>query len=248
MINEIILAIIQAITEFLPISSSGHLTLISRLISKPDLFFFTLLHLASLLAVLIFLRKEIYELIFHPNKNKKIWLYWIIATIPAALFGYLFSDAVEKAFSSYLLLGICFIFTGIILHLTKYANINKHSINLKNSILIGLAQILALFPGVSRSGMTISSGLFLGIEKERATRFSFLLFIPISLGAFVLEFVKIPDPTSYLNLAYILSFVLCSIFSLFSLQVLSLIIKKEKFWIFSFYCWLIGIICLIMSL
>ena len=249
MINEIILAIIQSITEFLPISSSGHLTLISKLISKPDLFFFTLLHLASLLAVLIFLRKEIFELIFHPNKNKKIWFYWIIATIPAALFGYLLSDIVEKAFSSYLLLGICFIFTGVILHLTKYAKYSSKSssISLKSSILIGLAQILALFPGVSRSGITISSGLFLGIDKEKITRFSFLLFIPLSLGAFVLELVKIPNPTSYLNLTYIISFVLCSIFSLCSLQILSLIIKREKFWIFSFYCWLIGLICLIIS-
>lgn len=247
MITEIVFAIIQAITEFLPISSSGHLALISNFFSAPNLLFFIFLHIASLIAVLIFLRKELISLVLHPKKNKKLWFYWIIATIPAALFGYLFSNLIEQVFSSVLFLGLSFIFTGVILHLTKYVH-RYSSLNLKNSFFIGLAQIFALFPGVSRSGMTISSGLFLGMNREKATRFSFLLFVPLSLGAFILELAKIQDLGVVFNTSWIFSFIICLFFSLVSLNCLSWIIKKEKFWIFSFYCWIIGVICLIISL
>jgi len=247
MIKEVIFAIVQAFTEFLPVSSSGHLALISDFFSSPDLFFFTFLHLASLLAVLIFLRKEIYDLIFHPKKNKKIWGYWILATIPAALFGYLFSNLIDNTFSSFFSLGVFFIFTGIILSLTKYTS-SYSKLNLKNSFLIGLAQIVALFPGISRSGITISSGLFLGLEREKAIRFSFLLFIPLSIGAFALELFKLKDISSYLNITYLTSFLVCFVFSLLSLILLNIIIKKKYFWVFSFYCWILGIICLIIAL
>lgn len=247
MIVELIFAIIQAFTEFLPISSSGHLALVSNFISFPNLFLFTFLHLASLIAVLIFLRREIYELVFSPVKNRKIWLYWIIATIPAALFGYLLSDLIDMAFSSFFYLGIFFIFTGIVIFLTKFTHFYS-KLNLKNSLLIGLAQIIALFPGISRSGITISSGLFLGLEREKAAKFSFLLFIPLSIGAFGLELLSIKDSLILFDISYILPFLTCVILSLFSLQVLKIILRKEYFWMFSFYCLLLGIICLIIAL
>ena len=186
MLNEIILAIVQAITEFLPISSSGHLALISNLISSPDLFFFTALHLASLLAVVIFTRSEIKNLITFDRKYRKLWLYLIIATIPAGIVGLLFSDIIEKTLSSFLFLGIAFIFTGIILFLTRVAYPHSN-LNWKNSLLTGVFQALAVFPGISRSGMTISSAMISGIDREKAARFSFLLFIPLALGAFILE-------------------------------------------------------------
>jgi len=109
MFNEIILAVVQAATEFLPISSSGHLTLLSNIISEPNLFFFTALHFASLLAVLIFTRKEIAELLSFKKQNRKLWLYLIIATIPAALVGYFFKDLIKKSLSSFLFLGVAFI-------------------------------------------------------------------------------------------------------------------------------------------
>jgi len=125
MLNEILLAIIQAATEFLPISSSGHLALTSNLISKPNLFFFTALHLASLIAVIIFTRKEIFNLITFNKKYKKLWIYLIIATIPAALFGFFFNNLIEKTFSSYLFLSITFLFTAIILFLTKFTTTNS---------------------------------------------------------------------------------------------------------------------------
>jgi len=238
MFNEIILAIIQAATEFLPISSSGHLALVSNLISKPDLFFFTALHLASLLAVLIFTRKEIFELLSFKKQYRKLWIFLITATIPAALFGYFFSSLIESSFSSWLIIGIAFLFTSVILYLTKYAR-QSSRLNWKNSLFIGLMQVLALFPGVSRSGMTISAGLFLGIEREKAAKFSFLLFIPLAIGAFILE-----SGSFYFSLSLAISFIITLLLSLLFLNLLLLIIKKNYFWMFSAYCFLIGILSL----
>ena len=240
MLTEIILAIIQAATEFLPVSSSGHLALISNLISQPDLFFFTSLHLASLFAVLIFSRKEIKELVTFNPKYRKLWLYLLLATIPAGIVGFLFQDYIEKSFSSLLFLGLAFIFTGIISLLTKFTWVYS-KLNIKNSLIIGFFQVLALFPGVSRSGMTISAGLFSGLEKEKAARFSFLLFIPLALGAFILELKDF-----YINFSLIISFFLCLVLSLLFLNLLVYIIKKGNFWLFSIYCFLVGLISLIL--
>jgi len=242
MINEIILAIVQAMTEFLPVSSSGHLALVSNLISSPNLFFFTALHLASLLAVLIFTRKEIVNLISFRKEYRKLWIYLIIATIPAGIVGLLFNDQIENAFNSLLFLGTAFIFTGIVLLLTKFARV-RGKFNWKNSLFIGLMQMIALFPGVSRSGMTISAGLFSGIDREKAARFSFLLFIPVSLAAFALELKD-----AYFSLSLAVSFLICFILSLVFLKILTILVKRGKFWIFAFYCWLIGIITLTLYL
>jgi undecaprenyl-diphosphatase len=242
MLIQILLALIQAATEFLPISSSGHLALVSNLIDKPNLFFFTILHLASLVAVIIFTRKEIIQLLSFNKKYNKLWGFLIIATIPAALFGFFFHSTIEKMFSSYLFLAIAFFFTGAILLLTKFTN-SKSSINPKRALIVGLFQVLALFPGVSRSGMTISGGIFAGIEKERAARFSFLLLIPLVLGAFIFELKEF-----YFSTTLLISFIICLLASLLFLNLLLRIIKAGKFWMFSFYCFLIGAISLILHL
>jgi len=239
MLNEIIYAILQAATEFLPVSSSGHLALVSNIIDKPNLFFFTVLHLASLIAVLIFTRKEIFKLITFEKNYRKMWLFIIIATIPAALLGFLFQDFIEQTFSSYLFLASAFFFTGTILLLTRFFKA-QNELNWKNSLFIGIAQVLALFPGVSRSGMTISSSLFSGIKKEEAVKFSFLLFIPLALGAFVLEFKNY-----YFDFSLLASFVLCALLSILFLNLLYYIVKTNKFWLFSIYCFLISLVSLL---
>jgi undecaprenyl-diphosphatase len=244
MFNEILLAFIQGATEFLPISSSGHLALISNIISSPNIFFFILLHLASLLAVMFFLRKDLINLFSFNKEYSKIWIYWIIATIPGALFGFLFNDLIESVFSSYLFLGIAFIFTGAVLYFTKNSKNSNKKINSKNSLIVGLAQVFALFPGISRSGMTISAGLFQGIDREKAVRFSFLLFIPLSIGSFILELLKVGSVSVTSSL--VVSFVFCFFVSLLFLNVLTKIIKNDKFWVFSFYCWFVGIISLLL--
>ena len=124
--------------------------------------------------------------------------------------------------------------------MTKFAHrIDK--LNYTNSLIIGLFQILALFPGVSRSGMTISSALFAGIEREKAAKFSFLLFIPLAIGAFILE-----SGEAYFSLGLAIAFVLSFILSLIFLNALYYVIKRDKFWIFSVYCFVIGIITIIL--
>lgn len=252
MLNEIIMAIIQAATEFLPVSSDGHLALYSNLFYQPNLFFITFLHIASLFAVLIYTRKEIKFLLTFSKEAQKLWLYIIIATIPGALIGFLAKDYIEQAFTSLLVTGIGFLFTGTILLLTKFkSSKNTSRLNAKNSLFIGLMQALAPLPGVSRSGMTISTALYNRVEREKAAKFSFLLFIPLAIGAFGLEFldyytgnIEMSIPISTL----IISFIICFILSLLFLNLLTLIIKKDKFWMFSIYCYMIGIITIILYL
>jgi len=247
MLYEIFLAFLQAATEFFPVSSSGHLALAEIIFKhKPDMFFFVVLHLASLLAVVIFTRKEIIKLISFDKGYRKMWLYLIIATIPAAIFGYFFESKIESSFSSLLFLGFAFMFTGIILLFTKFSAILSE-INWKHSLFIGLFQLLALFPGVSRSGMTISAGLFTGLKKEEAAKFSFLLSIPVIFGAFLLELIK---TTFNLSLIYswIIPFFVCVIFSLLFLNFLYYLVKKGTFWMFSLYCFFVGILTLIFAL
>ena len=238
MIEEIILAFVQAATEFLPVSSSGHLAILSNLFSEPNLFFITMLHIASLTAVLIFTRKEIFSLLKFDKEARKLLKYLIIATIPATFFGYFFNNFIESIFSSFLYIGIAFLFTGLVLYLTK--NLKEYSkLNLKNSFVIGLFQVLALFPGMSRSGMTISGGIFMGLNKERAAKFSLLLLIPLAIGAFILEFKD-----AYFSIDLVIAFFVTLFFSLLFLNLLIKIIIKEKFWMFSIYCFIIGLISL----
>lgn len=240
MLNEIILAVIQAVTEFLPVSSSGHLALVSKLfgIGSGNLFFFTVLHIASLLAVLIFTRKEIMQLLSFDKKYYELWIYLIVATIPAGLAGYYFHDFFAAAFNSYLMIGVAFLVTGLVLLSTKNTKVFS-KLNVKNAFAIGVAQIAAILPGISRSGVTISSGMFLGLNREKAARFSFLLFIPLSLGAVILESGK-----AYFSWGLAVSFLITLFLSLIFLNLLMGVIKKGKFWLFSFYCFAVGLISL----
>jgi undecaprenyl-diphosphatase len=242
MLYEIFLAIIQSATEFLPISSSGHLAFFSNIFAKADLFLITLLHVASLLAVLIFTRKEIYKLITFEKNYKKMWAYLIVATIPAALIGYFFNSIIEKTFSSYLFIGISFLFTSCVLFLTKI-DFNSSKLNFGNSLFIGLFQIFALFPGVSRSGVTISASIFSGIKKEEAVKFSFLLFIPLALGAMVLNFEN-----AYFSFTLLVAFLVCFILSLFFLNLILKITKSGYFWVFGIYTFIMGLTSIIFYL
>lgn len=241
MLNEIILAIIQAVTEFLPVSSSGHLALYSLLFSEVNLFFITVLHVASLLAVVVFLRKEIVWLFKFSKEARKMWMFLIIATIPAGFVGIFLKNYIESSLSSFLFIGAGFLFTGFVVLSTKI-KVKKSKQGFGNSFFVGLFQALALFPGASRSGMTISSGKFLGFEKEKIVKFSFLLFIPLAIAAFISEFGD-----AYFSVGMVISFVLCFVLSLLFLHLLMKIVIKEKFWMFSIYLFVIGVVSLILG-
>jgi undecaprenyl-diphosphatase len=242
MLIEVFLAIVQAATEFLPISSSGHLALFSNLFSEVDLFFFVILHLASLLAVVVFTRHEIYKLATFKKSYRKMWLYLLVGIIPAGLAGLFLKDYFEGLASNYLFLAGSFFFTGLILIGTKNFK-SKKKIGYSSALAMGLMQVLALFPGISRSGMTISAGLFSGVSKKEAFRFSFLMLIPLTLGAVVLSW-----STAFFNLALLISFIVCFITSLAFLKLLEFILMEDYFWVFGIYCFVMSLVSLTIGL
>jgi len=246
MFENILLAIIQAGTEFLPVSSSGHLALVSKIISEPNLFFFVILHVASLFAVLIFTRGEIRHLFHFDREYRAWWVYLFVGTVPAAVAGFFLKDMIEAAFSSLVFIGVAFLFTGCVLYFSKFHK-ERTQLNVKIALLIGLLQILALFPGVSRSGVTIAAGLLLGVEKEKALKFSFLLFIPLAVGALLLSYMSgssIKGNAFYLSWSLIVSFAVSLTMSLVFLNLILHIIRRGRFWVFSAYCFAVGLACL----
>jgi len=248
--QAIILGIVQGITEWLPVSSSGHLVLFEHLfgLTQP-LLFDIMLHVGSLFVVLFFFRKEILELIagvFDGDKEKLlIVLMMVIATIPIAIVGYFFQDFIESIFKDLRTVGFALLFTALILFLSRYPYKKEGKLTLWKAFVIGVFQAVAILPGVSRSGSTISSGMMLGIRKEEVAKFSFLIFIPAILGALALH---IGDITAFTDpLPVIVGTLVSAIVGYFSLKLLMNIIKKDKFSWFSVYCLILGIVVLIVA-
>jgi len=242
MINEILMAIIQGVAEFLPVSSSAHLAIFLNFVDKPSLSLISLFNLISLFAVVLFLRKEIYRLITFEKRYRKMWLYLIMGTLPAAIAGFLLKDLVEGFLTSFLFLGIFFIFTSMILFLTKFSHESK-DMTWKIALFVGLFHVFAIFPGISRSGTTIAAALFLGLKREEAFKFSFLLSIPITIVAAMWEMTN--TGFEALNISLIIPLIICFIFSFIFIHIYWYIVKKNKLWLFSFYLITVGIISLI---
>jgi undecaprenyl-diphosphatase len=247
LIQVIILSIVQGITEWLPISSSGHLAIIQNIFGFQNLSFDVFLHFSSIFAVLAIFWKDIIKL-FNISKwgNVKYVLLIVIGVIPAGIVGFLFRDQIESFFSSMFYLGIFFIISGVFIYSTKFVKSKQKNIDWFDSIFIGVFQAIAILPGISRSGATISSGIFRGIRKEEAVKFSFLMAIPVILGAAVLELKDL----SVVNISYsllIVSFILTFFVSLFTIKILLKIIKTDKFYLFGIYNFILGILVLILS-
>jgi undecaprenyl-diphosphatase len=237
MLIEILLAIVQAATEFLPISSDGHLALFSNLYGTPDLSLFIFLHLASSLAVIIFTRKEIVEILKFKKENNRYLFCILLGIIPVGIAGIFLKSFVETQINSLLITGIGFLFTGFMLLMTKNTFENRE-LGVKSAFFVGIMQIFALMPGISRSGITISTAKFFGIKNQEAFKFSFLMLIPLTLGAFILDIGKIINYSSLM----IIPFFVCLFTSLLFLSILKKIVIRNKFWMFSFYCIFAGII------
>lgn len=247
LIQAIILSIIQGITEWFPISSSGHLALVQNYFGFQNLSFGVFLHLASIFAITIIFWKDIFRLLNLKNKeNLKYIFYILISIIPAGIIGYLFKKQIEGFFSSMLYLGIFFIISGILVYSTKFSMERKNKIDFFDSIFIGIFQAIAILPGISRSGATISSSLFRGLKKEEAVKFSFLIAIPVILGASILEL----EDLSVSGISYellITSFFITFIVSFFTIKILMKIINKEKFYLFGIYNFVLGVLVLILN-
>jgi len=239
MIEYILLGIVQGLTEWLPVSSSGHLVIFEQLFNiKVDLFFNIALHFGTLLVLLLFFWKDIFRL-------SKKWIICIgIGSIITGAIGFLFYDILKSMFSSLLAVSLGLIFTSLILFSTKRYNGNS-KLGIIDSIFIGAAQAIAIIPGVSRSGMTISTGLFRNVKKEEVFKFSFLLSMPAIFGALLYEGSKVGFN---FNVNYIIGFVASIIIGYLSLNFLRDIVKKRKLHYFGYYCLIVGIAMLFVSI
>lgn len=243
-LQAIILSIVQGITEWFPISSSGHLVLVQELlgsVENQDFGFIIYLHFASVLSVVILFGKDIAKLTVLNKKNLSYSIKLAIAIIPAGVVGILLLDQVRNAFSNFLFLGIFFMIMGIFVYSTKYARERKNTITNSDAVYIGVSQVFALFPGVSRSGMTMGSGLILGLKKEEAIKFSFLLAIPIIIGATIVEAKEISLASIPFTIL-LTSFTITLLISLLTIKFLVKTIMNNRFYLFGIYNFILGVL------
>ncbi len=256
-IEALLLGLLQGLTEFLPVSSSGHLELGGALfgIKDPhDFFTFNIVvHGATFMSVLVVFRHDIIGLIaalfrFRWNTETKFILLLLASAIPTAIVGLLFEEQIEKVFEGRVVfVGAMLLVTAILLFLTKFAPNSKKDINLKGALLMGLAQTLAILPGISRSGATISTALYLGIDRSKAVRFSFLMVLIPIFGANLLKMLRVSSESSE-SLAMaplIIGAVAAFIAGLAACSWMLRIVRRGKIEYFSIYCIIVGLIAII---
>ncbi|MEM2102391.1 MAG: undecaprenyl-diphosphate phosphatase [Candidatus Bathyarchaeia archaeon] len=249
----IILGIIQGITEWLPISSSGHLVLVQEFFSiKQPLVFDVMLHFGTLIVILVVFRKDVKRILMalirrdFASEDGKLAGYIIIGTIPAAIIGYLFHDFFQSLFQNALAVSVALLFTGCLLFISERRQDNR-PLGFIDSLLIGVAQAISIIPGVSRSGTTISAGLLRGVEKEKAFSFSFLLSVPIILGATAFEAKDVAVQEADFA-AMLLGMVVSMAVGYFALRALQKIVLRRRFHYFAYYCWALGLGVIVLLL
>ena len=235
-IQAVILAIVQGITEWLPISSSGHLAVIQHLMGLDvPLAFDVILHLGTLLAVVAFLRRDIWEIVRSSIKGDyKLASYVVLATIPAGLAGILFKKRLEALFSNLPAITLAFLFTGLLL-LASRRPAKTRQLDAKAAFYVGLMQAVSIVPGVSRSGSTISAGLMLGLGRQETARFSFLMSLPVILGAAAVEAKGLAHPGLDIGLI-LLSVAVSALVGYLSLKLVWKTITEGRFHLFGYYC------------
>jgi len=257
-INAIILGIIQGLTEFLPVSSSGHLEIFKALLGEEkladeSLLMTVVLHSATAFSTIIIFRQEIIKIVkglFRFKQNESFWfsIKIIISMIPAAIIGFFFKSEVDLLFNGNLtIVGLMLILTGILLFLADTAKVSEKKINLRSAFLIGLSQAIAIIPGISRSGATISIAVILGVDKENAAKFSFLMVVPLIFGAQAKELMttrNIPDESLY---PLIIGFFFAFITGIIACKWMIRLVKNSQLKYFSYYCFCIGLATIILS-
>jgi undecaprenyl-diphosphatase len=252
-INLIILGVIQGVTEFLPVSSSGHLVLAQEIlgINSPGTIIEVILHFGSLTAILAFYKNDIIKLLINiikfDSNALKFSFYIVIGIIPAGIAGVFFKDFFITFYNDIFYTSIFLIITGIILFLSKFMEHKHNSFCIKSVFMIGLIQAFSIFPGISRSGMTITTALFMGINRNDAFKFSFFLAIPIILGATILEIPYLIILDNSQSISLFIGFIVSAITGYFALKLLYKIVINNTFWMFSLYCFFIGIIGLVYA-
>ncbi len=259
-LEALILGLLQGLTEFLPVSSSGHLELGSAffgLQGEDNLTFSIIVHGATFLSILVVFRKDIIDLFvnlfkFQWNNETKFIGLLIVSAIPVALAGIFLKDQIEMLFDGNIVfVGFMLLVTASLLFLTKFAPKSKKEVGFKSALMIGLAQTIAVLPGISRSGATISTALYLGIDREKATRFSFLMVLIPIFGASFLEVLDLAKDTSSSSigvLPLIIGAVAAFVAGLIACRAMINIVKKGKIVYFSIYCLIIGLTAIAFGL
>jgi undecaprenyl-diphosphatase len=269
--QAIILGIFQGITEFLPISSSGHLVVLQHFfgIKEGNLFFTEMLHFGTLISIFIVYFSDIIKIIVEffkmlgngiknrkfkiTNSYQKLALLIIVGSIPTAIIGILFGDIFEKLYSSLIPISIAFIMTGFLLwFVDKKAKENKRIKNVSylDAIIIGVFQGIAITPGISRSGSTIAGGLFRGLNRKLATEFSFLLALPATFGAAILgirDAVATGGETQF-TAPLVLGVAISAVVGVLAMKILMSLLENRKLHYFSYYLWVLGTILLISQI
>lgn len=240
--QAIVLGIIQGLTEFLPVSSSGHLVLFTHILGCPqNMFFDVLLHIGTLVPLVVVFRAEIFKTI----KSIKKLFFLVIATIPAGLAGYFFGDKIEEAFSVEFL-PAAFVFTAAILFISeKFGSKKRRNIGFGSACFYGIMQTFALLPGISRSGSCLSAGNFLGIRGEENSDFAFMMSLPVITASFALEAVGIK--TFGFSAAYIIGTIAACVSGFIALILMKKIAKSGKYSAFSVYLLLLAAAIILFS-
>ena len=254
-----ILGIVQGLTEFLPVSSSGHLELGKAIlgdnsIPSESLMFTVVLHAATALSTIVVFRKDILEIFqglfsFKWNEETQFSLKIILSMIPAALIGVYFEDELESLFSgNILLVGFMLIITALLLWLADRAKFTGKPVSYRNAFVIGVSQAIAILPGISRSGATISTSVLLGNDKSKAARFSFLMVVPLILGKIAKDILSgdLGESTTKVSVLAV-GFIAAFISGIVACTWMITLVKKSKLSYFAIYCFIVGMIAIIFD-
>ena len=271
LLNVVILGFVQGLTEFLPVSSSGHLVLMQQLLGmqEPELFFDICVHIGTLIAVCVVFYREIGNLIktvvrfpillktsrgfkslVTTNEEIRMVILILVGSIPTALMGLLFHEIADQIFSSVGVVGVTLLVTGTLLWFTyklpkKGRDIK--AVSIRDALAVGLIQGLAILPGISRSGSTISVGLYLGIDREVAGRYSFLLSIPAIIGALVISLDSAKIASTISAPLIVVGSLIALVVGFAALKMLLWVVKKGQLHYFAPYCWMLGLGALVWA-
>ena len=254
------LGIIQGLTEFLPVSSSGHLEIVKAIFNsdyeaKESLLMTVILHFATSMSTLFIFKKEVFSIIksvFSKKKSneKEFAIKIIISMIPAAIVGVFFEDIIETLFNGRLILvGIMLILTGFLLFLADKSKENKNDISYLNSLIIGIAQAIAILPGISRSGATIATSVILGIDKTSSAQFSFLMVVPLIFGKVLKDIFSgkvLTDSIAFGPL--LIGFIAAFFTGLLACKLMIKLVRASKLKYFSYYCFIVALITIIWEI
>jgi undecaprenyl-diphosphatase len=253
LIEVFILAVVQGLTEWLPVSSSGHLVITQKILGlNLPLIYSVMLHVGTLIVVLTVFRKDITEIIkalakrdFETDEGK-LALFIAVGSVPIAIVGFVFYDFFKSLFSNLPAVGLALLITGCILFISE-KRIGNKKLGILDSLLIGLAQAFTIIPGISRSGITVATGLLQKIDKATAFKYSFLLSVPAIIGATLVESKELALGNVDM-VPLLLGATISMIVGYASLKLLQKIVMNEKIHLFAYYCWTIGAAIIIFTI